>query len=91
MFESQREKKHEREDMSKKSISVNFGRGETRVCRSAGKGRRTTLVSEYVSSSRSSLSQALISLLHYVIEEEDEEEGGGRGRRGTACKTPSTQ
>lgn len=78
-------------EQKKKNISVNFGRGETRVCRSAGKGRRTTLVSEYVSSSRSSLSQALISLLHYVIEEEDEEEGGGRGKRGTGCKTLSTQ
>lgn len=45
------------------------------------------------------ISQALIGLLHYIIEEEDEEgvEGGGQGRGGgreeggTARKTLSTQ
>lgn len=37
------------------------------------------------------ISQALIGLLHYIIEEEDEEEEGKADKRGTARKTLSTQ
>ncbi len=92
-------KESENRLMRQKSISVNFGRSEMRVCRSAGKGRRTTLVSEYVSSSRSSHfsgSHRPPTLRHWRGGRrrgggEGQGRGGGREEGGTAHKTLSTQ
>ena len=75
-------------------ISVDFGRSKMRVWRSAGKGRRTTLVSDYVSSSRSSHfsgSHRPPPLHHRRVGRGGQKRGGGRKKGGTARKTLCSQ